>query len=333
MNLALSLANVNFYTNPNLYLEDCKNIMNYQSTNSGTQETEVTDKYRIGVEHFKIPHAYESYRYHSSVVKFYIPTYLNGKDSTLTFNVINGDLKHIQASFIANYDINHINLNSEILTKTNNQFIIPLEKAISIAQINNYNEVYLKLSMSYSGGFWEIYSNSSSSKPSFSFPYIENPDYTDFGTAKEYIKHTPTVENQEIFKQNCFNYAINSKTQSGILQIMNFPRNQPFDPSFLKNELPSLIIKSALTQNVILRQIAKFESPLYINERRIAFKVEIKNNNFYDFHFLKQTNNGYWEGKYPANINELYKFYNPEEFNRSVNHTYSKETLFFAVNN
>lgn len=188
-------------------------------------------------------------------------------DSTTFSNVYNFDLTHILSSG---------------LSSGNNMFVFEISIASGL-----------------SGVSWLA------SEDSYEMPYLEisyeNNYCSDYGAATSY-NHISSGN------MNCFGYALNINE---FLQLVDDGNNNVEPPQILtENIFHSLYIPVALStierKGYSARIISDYDSPIYDNEYRIAFRIgRITNINYSkDFHFLKQNNDGTWSHKRGRAVSE-----------------------------
>ena len=251
---------------------------------------------------------------------------------------MNGDVPLISAYYY-NYDIDFTSTipnptgSLGLFESTDNVFDIDISDAVN-SSVNSFKPfTYIKITRSFNGLYSELYSeNNVNNPPSVTFDFLETIGTTSYGRALEYHRIVSTyVGHPDYIKflGNCFAYALDVYPESGYPDFAYYGLNEQYSIELFNNEIADSIIHSSLKYNRFLRKIDSYNSPIYSNERRIAFRLRLNNNIITAYHFIRQNSDGSWSGKIPTRDSVLYNNENPELFDWGDN--YNSEIIYFAL--
>ena len=264
---------------------------------------------------------------HTPLVKIKFPSFTSVIDSTLELYFQSSNFSVVSISQYSYLPADNSNIVPSIVTNVgifnvvNNKVTIDLTNLVYSRLNNSYNDLIIGVSRSYSGSYGDLYNfneNNLSISPLLSI-HGNTPTITGVGNAPIYTPITFTYSSN-IIHFNCHSYAMNSFI--GLCDDYNY---YPTHPTFYcPNET---IYNEAITVNQvipdmkrasfdycggILRDIDDYDSPIYENEYRIAFRIRIiyrpslDNYVFYSYHFIRQDSDGCWSGKYIENASAKY---------------------------
>lgn len=300
---------------------------------------DVDDVYKVGHETLNINPNYKVEREYSTFIKVFFPAIKNVENASLKITKLNGDAPLISAYYY-NYDIDFTSTMPNptgslgLFESTDNVFDIDISNAVN-SSVNSLKPfTYIKITRSYNGLYSELYSeNNVNNSPSVTFDFLENIGTTSYGRALEYHRIVSTfVGHPDYIKflGNCFAYALDVyPNDSGSIFLGQYGKDEVFSSYILNNEIANNIITKSLEHNRFLRKIDSYNSPIYSNERRIAFRLSLNNNIITAYHFIRQNSDGSWSGKIPTRDSALYNNENPELFDWGDN--YNSEIIYFAL--
>ena len=249
-----------------------------------------------------------------------------------------GNLNSMYCYEVTNLSYSQINGNSNIATSyvdsfysANNWFSyydFNITDAVLNSIDNSSTSLCLLLEGHENAKMANIYSSSSSHKPVF---YVEY--YSRYGVARPYVAYGSNGN------LNCHGYVrymqyltyANYSYVNGEECHKGFQMNISFINAFSNLEITYNVL-STIGFNVLssslnnyftsghLRIINSYDDYINDNERRIAFRVKLDNYNQYDgdFHFVCQTEEGYWAAKLGVGETKTYPSIDAPETNNEI---------------
>lgn len=204
-------------------------------------------------------------------------------------------------------------------------FSIDITDAVKSARQIYKNNVYICLSttMQY-GGSGELYINGDTvtTCPLTTIDSNEEVSESNYGQFK-YSELVPGINNSE--QINCYGYALDLSTSETFEYFYGSEYSDEIYCEIIKN-----LLKDMVKRDFHPRMIESHDSPIYPFERRIAFRIGIRNGIIKGYHFMKQCDKGQWCEKYPDSISHIYPLGdNPETI--EWNELYSSHTIYFAI--
>lgn len=223
------------------------------------------------------------------------------------------------------------------LSQEGNNYTLPITQQLKNAIQYQQQDIYFRLYVEYSGGNMTIGGNANTAinNPGFIVNYSEVPSYNTYGSATAFSSIDFSTYDNEYDKANCYGYALNGRYVHLCYTLFNgncFPVNN------ITQGLNNIINNSKVVFNAELRLIDSYTSPIFPYERRIAFRYNNLQNNYIlgSYHFIRQTNDGYWESV-DGTDNPTYHhtYYNPENFDWGApfahSGKYNSDIYYFAV--
>ena len=304
----------------------------------------VTSSYKIGYKLVSIPNAYQSDRDYFTFFKITFPRYFQFNSGKLKLYKQSGSISALETYYyLSDLDYSSTNYiysgSLPVCNSTTDLFEINITSAIQSAYSSNQNYFYVRIGRSYSGGYGEFYSSEDLYFcPTIELTYNSTTADNTYGNATSYepinFGNISDTENQQKLIKNCYFYAIDylsgNASEPG---FSNYGLNETYTDSVLSSSVESMILNS-FKYNVCFRKIESYLSPIFSNERRIAYKLVINDstNKVIGYHFMKQHSNGYWSDKYPNDRTYYWETLDPSTVNNpGSSGRHFSPTRYFAI--
>lgn len=272
-------------------------------------------------------------RFHNPVICVSVPAYSVTDIENVSLNVkrISGNIPCVSAYYILDndgmlttedyYSKNFIGFFNVV----DSTFSIDITEAVKNARRSYETNIYISLSSTGQyGGYGELYvsNDQSANSPKTIIESSAAVSENNYGSFVYNQIYPGDINTQSI---NCYGYALGLNIDASFSFFSGEEYSNETYCNIIKN-----LTKDMVKRGVHPRIIESYDSPIFSFERRIAFRVGIKNGKITDFHFMKQCWNGQWCDKMRTSTSTLYpEGENPETIQWQT--LYSSEIIYFAI--
>jgi hypothetical protein len=241
-----------------------------------------------------------------------------------------GVLSQISACEITNLSYDYVNGQSSLEISYSassailgNKFTLDLTSSVSESLESGSNCLTLLLAGTEDYKLANIKSVESANYPPLFYVRYDNIGTSRYGAATSYVAMNDA-------SVNCFGYA------AGVNDWLTYDTSLYYisitEQTYYYSIVPA-VMDELSEQNIESRALSTINSPIYPDERRIAFRVgNYETHIFSDFHFMREHDDGTWSHK-PGSTNSIHlnTGLNPDNVSWSNTIVYNSPIIYFAI--